>query len=118
MMVGLGNGASGSYGQAGPMYVCPTGESVFASSECPDVTLPSSACTCVGGTCVENGNSCSTVVPAGPVGSPAYIAQQAALQEAALRAMKPSWFPGVSNSTVLIAGGIVAGFIFLGRGKR
>jgi hypothetical protein len=60
------------------------------------------SCNCVNGTCVENGNSCSTsYIPQGPLTS----------------IPSATWIAGVSNSMVLLISAAVVGFILMGRNR-
>jgi hypothetical protein len=78
----------------------------------------SQACTCVSGICQENGNSCSDVPLAGPIGSPAYIAQQNALTAAALKLQNAAPFSltawlNANSDMVMIGGAAAVGALFL-----
>jgi hypothetical protein len=101
---------------------------------CPGYVAPvpdfdPNACTCVNGTCVETGNSCAGS-DAGPLGSPAYIAQQNVLIQAALKQQAAagstgslmSWLNSNSMNMLLIGGAGLVGLIFLtspgGLGRR
>jgi hypothetical protein len=80
--------------------------------------VPSMDCTCMNGTCLESGNSCGSP-DAGPVGSPAYIAQQNALVAAALKQQAAAgtfsftnWLNAHSDM-MLIGGAGLVGLLFL-----
>ena len=92
---------------SGMQVTCPGAPGCPGSEVSPDqnaiLQATAQACTCVNGTCRENGNSCSTsYVPQGPLTAPP----------------ASQWITGVSNSTALLIGAGVLGLGLIGRTRR
>lgn len=102
---------------SGPLFDCPSGERVYRSADCHDPATwagdaPASPDLCKLYPMMAGCPGVVTVEQA---------AANAAAEQKKADAAKPKpsgqWFTGVSNTTVLIAGGVVAGALFL-KGRR